>query len=457
VAVAVAAPLALLAADIAETVLIQVVGQLVAEVTSSVLAPELAQLQQAAWKLNPSQVLTPDQAAIAQVKGHLDQAQAQAEAQLSGIDAERFATLTQAAGNPPSAEFLLQLARRGIIPIADERGPESVSAEQGIRESFLHNKWITVLEEGQWQLPSLGSVIEARLRSYITPEEFNIWTHRLGLKDDASGLEFLAAGVPISPQEAYAAFHRGLIPLKGTGAGAVSLEQAFKESRIIDKYLDVWTALQAYIPPPRTVTALLREGSISQAEALTLFKYAGLSDELAAAYVRSASKQKTQATKELAKSDVLRLYAAKEITTEQATAMLGDLGYEPEEIGFELGYQDFKLVESQVANALTRLRSLYIGHKIDKPTTTNAIDSLGLDPKARDQLLAIWSQEAQANPVLLTAVEIANAAHLGLIAGADALSELQGRGYDARDAYILLVLHHVDLSGVSVPPGIALQ
>lgn len=447
---------ALLAIDIAETVLIQIVGQIVGSVVGSALAPELDAIRYASYALTPGTRLSPQEAAVAVVKGHLSQAEGEFEAEVAGISKSRFRLMTEAAGNPPPADFLLQMARRSIIPLEDDKGADSISAVQGIRESFLHNKWLGVLEQGQWQLPSLGAVIEARLRNFVTPDEFKKWHEKIGFQDDAAGLEFLAAGVPISPQEGYAAYHRGLIPFDSPDPNVPSLNQVFRESRMIDKYREVWVALQEYLPPPRTVTALLRAGTISEKVARDLFHKAGLSPEMADAYVANASHQKTQATKELAVSTVVDMFKAKELTREQATAFIVGRGYTAEDAGFLLDYAEFQLVKAQVDALVSRVRTFYVGHKINKQTAVDALGNVGMTPDVIAHLLAIWDQEAHASPVLLTAIQIANAAAKGWVPVADAYDELQGRGYDARDAYLVLLEHKADVTGLPAPPGVTL-
>lgn len=449
-----AAAAVVLAVDIAETVLIQIVGQIVAGVVGSALAPELDAVRYLSYTATPGTRLSPADAATAMVKGHAQQPFAESEALAAGVDKERFAILAAAAGNPPPADFLLQMARRGVIPLSDDKGAESISAFQGIRESFIHNKWLPVVSEGQWQLPSLGAVIEARLRNFIDPTEFKKWHEKLGLQDDAAGLEFLSAGVPISPQEGYAAYHRGLIPLDDPDPNKPSLQQVFRESRMIDKYREVWTALQAYIPPPRTVTALLRAGSIDEKTARLWFSWSGLPEEMITAYVADASHQKTAATKELAVSTVVGMYKAKELDRTQATDFITARGYTAEDAAFLLDYADFQLIQAQVDSLVSRVRTFYIGHKIAKQTAVDSLANVGMAADTIDALLTVWDQEAAASPVLLTAVQIADLAAQKWLDPNAAIAELQGRGYDERDAFAILVLHKVDMTGVPIPAGL---
>jgi hypothetical protein len=453
VAVAVAGgAAAVLAVDIAETVLIQVVGQLVAGVIGAALAPELDAIQAASWTLVPGRRLSPADAAVAQVKGHLAPAVAADEARASGIAGDRFAVLVAAAGNPPPSDYLLQLARRGIIPIADDKGAASTSAEQGIRESFLHDKWLSVLEEGQWQLPSLGAVIEARLRNFITPDQFNVWTHYLGYKSDAAGLEFLAAGVPLSPQEGYVAYHRGLIPLDSPDPNVPSLKQVFRESRIIDKYIDVWVDLQQYRPPPRTITALHRAGAINDAQALKAYKDEGLTDEWAAIYVATAHHERTAATKELTVAQLRTMYIDGALTRADFVARLEGLGFGGASAELEVGYADLVQQHALTAKATNRIGTLYVGRRISKDDALAALKGLKLANAQTDQLLQTWDLERAVSVKHLTPAQLAASVAAGWVDTAEALNELVAEGYGPRDAWILLAEHKVKDLGPAPPP-----
>lgn len=450
---AVAGAAALLAVDIAETVLIQIVGQLVSATLSSALAPEFLELQQLSFKLTNTRALDPSLSISAYVRGHRSADASKDDVGAYGYDAELWQAMADAAGNPLPAEVLLQAFRRGFIPKAG-LGSDSVSLEQGVRESDLKNKWLPVLERLQFLLPDPGTVTEARLRGYIAPTDFLDWMRKLGYDEQVAGFIFKAAGVPISPQEGYTAFHRGLIPKEDPNPDVPSLAQIFRESRINDKYLDVWLALQPYLPPPRTVTALLRAGSITVERARELFKFAGLPEDLAQAYIDNASHQKTQATKELAVGTVVNMYKAKELTRQQAEAFIVGRGYTAEDAAFLLDYADFQLVEAQVAALVSRVRTYYVGHKIPKQTAADALANVGMATEVINHLFAIWDQEAAASPVLLTPAQIANAAAKGWISAAAGWDELQGRGYDARDAFLFLLEHKVDVGGLAVPAGV---
>ena len=453
VAVAPAAAAAILAVDIAETVLIQIVGQLVSATLSSALAPEFLELQQESFRLTNTRALDPSLSVEAFVKGHRSAADSQNDVAAQGYSGDLWRVMAAATGQPPPLDFLTEAWRRGFID-KEGLGDEATTLQQGVYESLLKNKWFATLLRMQYRLADPGTLIEGWVRAVIPEATARAELQKAGFDTATQDLMHLAAGRPPSPQELQELYHRGLIDFDTVGPDALSLKQGFLETDLKDKWWPKWQHLGDYLPPPRTVTALIREGALSDAQGLDYFKKSGLSADLAAVYVAAAHHQKVAPDKALAKADVLHLYATREITAEQAARFLKLDGWNEANIGFLLGYEDFKNETKLVEQALARLRSLYIGHKIDKQKTLDAIDRLGVEPKARDQLLRFWQVDAEATPALLTAVQLATAAAKGWIPVQDAFDELQGRGFDPRDAMVVLLEHKADVKGLPIPAGI---
>src|SRR5207244_11611510 len=99
---AIIAGAAALEALIASEALTSLVMQLVGQVVSAALAPELTGLQEESYRLDPSLALSVADAVEAVIKGHLDHPGGAAEARLSGIDDRRFGILDDNAGDAPA-------------------------------------------------------------------------------------------------------------------------------------------------------------------------------------------------------------------------------------------------------------------------------------------------------------------------------------------------------------------
>jgi hypothetical protein len=449
-----AAAAALLAADIAETVLIQIVGQLVSSTIGAALAPELLELQQESFKLTNTRALDPPLSIDAYIRGYRTEAQSKDDVAASGFDGESWQAMANTAGQPLPLQLAFEAWRRGIIP---KSGPaDGVNLEQAIRESDLKNKYIGTVEALQYQLPPIGVVIEGWLRAQIDQAAALKYADQQGVTAEVATLMFKAAGRPFGPQELLQLYHRGLIPKSGRGGDTLSLEQGFLETDLKDKWLPLFEPLGDYIPPPRTITALLREGAITEQQAAAWFADHGLKPETVTAYVASAHHQRTAASKELAKADVLALYAAKLLTTAQATQFLEAEGYAAETVAYELEVADFREHNRQLSGVLGRIRSLYIAHKITKDAAMQALTDLGLEPSSRDAQLAAWAVAAQNNVAILTPAQIGGLVKLGWLAFDTGAGLLEGHGYSPNDAALFLVEHLKLAPGdPQAPPGLS--
>jgi hypothetical protein len=451
-----AAVAALLAADIAETVLIQLVGQLVSGVIGSALAPELLELQQESFKLTNTRALDPATSVEAFIKGHRTAAASKDDVGAAGYSGELWQAWVDTAGNPPGVGDLLTLLRRGVIP-EKSSGSEGVSYEQGVREGLTKNKWTEPLKKLMYQQPSPESALQALLEGQTDEKTARKLYAEWGGQVEYFDLMFNSQGSAPTPLEAAEMARRGIIPWNGHGAGVVSYEQAFLEGPWRNKWLDPMRSLAVYVPPPRTVTAMVREGAMTDATALKWFTAAGLDKETAASYLEAAHHQRTAATKELAKADILALLIDELIEEPAALAMLEGLGYAPETANFEIEIARFRAEHVLLNQTLTRLRTLYIAHKVDKQAALTALDALGLSPGARDKQLAYWDQARANNVTVLTAAQVGELVKLEWLSFSSGVDLLMGHGYSAADAQLYLLAHLKIPPGKDVPPGVTIS
>lgn len=417
-----------------------------------ILAPIVQAIQNETLNKLPDRPLSVADAVDAALRNHLSVTDAKQAAAESGVPGQDFDTLLSNAGEPPALEMLLEAFRRGVI--AGEGIDATVpSLVQGIRESRLNNKWIETILKLQWRLPDPGVVIEGWLRAQTTPEQAKAWLTQNGIPDDVQQLMLNAAGRPPSPGELSDMWHRGIIGEKGTGAAALTLEQGFYETDLKNKWLDPWIALQAYLPPPRTVTAMVREGALQDQEALDLFKKAGLDATLAGQYLAAAHAQKIAADKELTKSEILTMYENALMTAAQTTALLGSLGYNGDVAAALLAYADFHVLNTKIASAVNKLQALFVARKIDAQGVTNALGELGAPRERAGELLAIWTIERESQVKTLTAAQWADAVYYSLIDFDTGVNEIVGLGYPAFDAWALVALRlHGGGKAATVPP-----
>jgi len=413
-----------------------VVWQVAGQIINAALGPELAGLQEEVFKLNPSLQMSVADTVAAVVRGYLTEVEGATEASLSGIDAARFQIMVNAAGNPPAPAELLELWRRKVIPESGS-GAESVSVEQGIREGQTKNKWIGPLKALKTQLPSPDAALEALLEGQTDAATARDLYEQWGGDPRYFQLMFETRGSAPTPLEAATMARRGIIPWEGQGPAVTSFQQAFLEGPWRNKWLPAYRVLSEYLPPPRTVTALLRAGSIDEPTALKLFEEQGLRPELAQAYIADAKRQRTQPTQELARSTILSLFEEGRFTRAQAKTELLKRGELADVAEFELVEAEWRRAKTLDDHAIARLHTLYVGHKLDKAGVGSKLAELKLGKDQTDAMFAVWDVERAANVRALTPAQMLDLLLLG-VAEADVWQMLVNDGYTEQDAYYLI-------------------
>jgi hypothetical protein len=399
-------------------------------VINAATTPFIESLTDDMWSRSPLRPLTPAELADMSVRGIVTADYATTEAARSGIDATRFNYMVLDTGEPPAIEQMLQLYRRGLI--------DEAIMEKAIRESRVRDEWVPyVLEMGK-DLPTPVDALQALVEGQIdqaTAEDLYV---KLGGDDTYFTMLLNTRGEGPSPNEAATMAKRGLIAWDGIGPGVLSYEQAVKESRFRDKWTDAFKGLANYIPPPRTIGTLYTTGSITQEQALQLYSQAGLSPELAAAFLNSASSSKTAKHRDLAVSTIESLYAERAITQEQAMSYLTDLGYSSDEATFVLQVNDMKRYERFVSTAISAVHTEYTSHKIDRGTASATLDALQLASTERDSLLNLWTIERGAKVRVLTEAQVHKAVTDGIWDVPTGTAALVQMGYSESDAGVLL-------------------
>lgn len=413
------------------------VWNVAAAFVNAALEPELELLSREVNKALPSTPLTAAQLADMVVRNIVEHATAESYARESGIAPVDFTRMVQSAGEAPSPQELLMAHRRGLIPI-DGTGPDAVSVRQGIAEGRTYNKYFAMLA-GLAEVPlSVADAVDAVVESQI---DYAAGEH-IAYVNGISAADFKilvdTRGNPPSPSELNVLLRRKLIPLEGTGPDVLSVQQGIAEGATKNKWWRMLASLSDYIPPPRTVTAMVREGSLTDAQALVFYEASGLGEELAAAYLTSAHHQKTQTHRDLALSQILTLYKDRIIDAAAARAFMTALRWNDTDQTFLLDLADFEVEQTRTRTAIAKVHSLYVAHKIDATIATTTLDGLGVPPAGRDSMLSTWNLERAANTPTLTRAEIVDAVFFGIIDIPTGIERLGQLGWSAEDAFILI-------------------
>jgi len=409
------------------------IWQVGAQVIGAALGPYLNALTAQVNAATPLAVLSPEAAADAVLRNVWPASRARDEANMGGLNDERFDVLARLAGNAPDPTSLAVALRRKLI------GPDRYL--EGVRQGRLRDEWAETVKALAVQEPSPVSALEAYLEGQTDEATARDLFARWGGDPQWFDLLYNTQGQAPTPVQALELANRGIIPWSGSGAGVVSFEQAFLEGPWRNKWLPAFRALGEYLPPPRTVTAMYNEGSIGRARAIELLTKQGLAADLAAAYISSGSSQKTAPTKDLAQTTVLALYRDRLIDRAAAADFLGSLGYDATEADYVLQIVDLEVAQRFLSSAVGRVRTLYVGHKIGRAQVSATLAQLGVSPENVTDLLGIWDLEEAANVRALTPSEVAAAFKLELLDQATAQDRLVQLGYQPYDAWLYLSIH----------------
>jgi hypothetical protein len=407
-----------------------VLYNVVSALIGSALSPYLQALTNQVNQASPLVPLSPGELAEAVLRNVMEPGQAAAEARFAGLNAERFAVLSRLAGNAPPPEAMAVALRRKLV--------NQGRYLEGIRQGRLRDEWAELIKELAVQEPGPAAPLQALLQGQLPEGRARELYERFGGAPEHFDWLFDTEGQAPTPTQALELANRGIIPWSGSGPDATTYEQAFLEGPWRNKWLGPFRALGEYLPPPRTVTAMYREGSLSRERAAELLSKQGLAPDMVAAYLSSGSEQKTADTKTLAQSTVLALYRDRLIGRPDASAMLQALRYGPEEADFILQVADVEVAQRFLNSAVGRVRTLYVGHRIDRTRASSTLAQLQIPAEQIGDLVGIWDYERAANVRALTPAQVAAAFREGILDQSAAMTELTELGYLPHDAWLYL-------------------
>jgi len=407
------------------------------ELLNSALEPSLRDINKFVESKYVSQILSPEQLADMVVRGHIEQGTAEGEAAQSGISGERFRRLVANAAGPPGPGELAEALRRGFIP-RDSGNDAAPGYLQGIRQGRLGNMWADVIEQLDTRQPGPESAVDADVRGMVTHDQAPDLFKRLGGDPSLYDLLYNLAGAGPTPVEAGVLANRGIIGWDGLGPDQTTFQQAVAESRYKNKWLNAYRELAQYRPPPRTITAMLREGSIDEATATQLLKNYGVPDAALPSYLLKTVNDGVQKAKNLTEAEIIRLYTERAITADECTTYLQHIGYSAADTQVIIAGADLDYQSKLSSATVTAVKSLYLHRHIDRNRATTMLDEVGAKADYRDGLLTLWDLEITAGVRSLTVKQICDYQAVGLLTADQALTKLKESGYSDEDAGLIL-------------------
>lgn len=423
-----------------------VAGQLITwnvlgQILAAVLAPELELLSREVNKILPATPLSPEQLADMVVRNIVEAGAAQSYASESGVNGADFQRLVHSAGEAPSPQELIMALRRGVIP-HDGTGPDSTSFEQGIAESRLYNKWRSVIEAIAHLPLSVADAVDAVVKGHIDYATGEHYAFLNGV--DATEFKILEGtrGNPPSPSELATLLKRGLIPLDGTGPDAVTFQQGIFEGASLNKWWEFYARLADYIPPPRTVTTLVHDGAITDAEALAFFQASGLSEELAAKFLDSAHRQRTAAHRTIVSGELRtvarRGYADGHLTEVQFRDLLKQASLAPEAIDQEVIAANLAKTYGRHTFSVSQIKKQRQSGLIDDAQALVRLVAAGWSEEDAQAQIDEWNAEAKVGRTGFTESRVLAYLKAGILTSVEAYNLLTGMGIKSSNATFLV-------------------
>lgn len=400
---------------------------------SAALAPAVSGLQQVAWDAAPVMPLTPQELAVAVLKGWVDQGDAAGEARKFGIDPDRFGVLVASNGEPPGPQELMQALRRGII--------DDGRFALGIRESRVRPEWIDVLYALRYSPVPVGEVLSAAVQGHLSQAEA---AHRIdvaGLNPEDFDWLYQTHGRPPGIEMLIQLWHRGAITED-------VVRQAIRESDVKDKYIDAIIAGGRHLMPERTVVSAIRQGVFTPQQGIEHLLELGFNADDAASLASEAKSTRTLAQKELSLSMIEQLYVEHLIPRATAAQMITALRYDAADTEFILSLADHARHFRMQQAAIGRVHTRYVSHKITRADASTALDKIGMDAAGRDDALTLWDYEREANTPSLSLSQLQGAIRRKVISFDRFRSGVLALGYAETD---LLPLYSEAFPPTSAP------
>jgi hypothetical protein len=379
------------------------------------IIPQLLRLETA--------VPSPPDLADMVVRGIKSEPDAAVVAHESGVTATDFHDLTLLTGQPPGLEQMLEGYRRGFI--------DTATLERGIRESRYRNEWIPLLKALRYSPISVADAVNAVVQNHITAQEGEAFAQQNGLEPGQFTILQETAGEPLSRTEMEELYNRGLVTQE-------QVNQALRESRVKDKYIDLAFQLHRRVIPIFTLERAITAGAVDHATAVKIAMESGYNQRDAEIITSSGSSAKIDPYKKEVVTAVATAYGDNTIPEADAIQLIESMGFAKTEAMFIIQAEDFKREARIVSQVSTAVRSKYISRKISRTQASNDMDAIGIPAPNRDFLLSLWDIELEANTRQLTEAQVVKAVKLQLITPAEGNTRLVNMGYSSADADLLI-------------------
>lgn len=368
-------------------------------------------------------LLSPEVLANLRQQGFINPDRQHAESAQQGVNAERADLLFDVAGLPPGIETGLTMLRRGIITPA-------VFA-QIVAEGHTKTKYTDELLQLQFQPMSVAIAAQGVLRERMTPAAGRAVAAQWGVSAATFDQIVENSGRPPGIQQATTLVNRGIFT-------EADFREVVARSNVRTEYADALLNLRVHYPPLFQLKRMVAAKDITPTTALDWLHKQGYLQPEWTQVVASWASETTQQEKELTKSEIVTLYEGRFMPPDVARTELTSLGYDTNEVGEILHLADARRIITFLNAALTKVRNQFVAHRIDESRALQELDAIGISSDARDDAIALWKIQRDANVQPVTRSEILRAMKQGAIGTQTAYDMLINIGVPDQSARILI-------------------
>lgn len=367
--------------------------------------------------------LSPADLADMVVRGIKTQAEGERVAAESGVSSADFTALVEDTGEPLALMQLLEAYRRGFIDIA--------RLQRGIRQSRIRNEWIDVATKLRYEPISVADAVNAVVQDQLSSADGRRYAEQNGLEPGGFDILTKTAGEPLSRTEMEQLYNRGLV-------SQAEVEQALRESRLKNKYVNDAFQLHRRLVEPRTLHMALKSGAVTHAEAVRIAMESGYTRADAEIVVSAGSSDALSAFKGKTISAIETMYEDNLLPESEAKSLIEGQGYTATQADYILKAAEFRRMAHAVTQVVQAVKSKYLQHHITRQQATGYLDAAGIPATQRDYLIKLWNIERDASTRALTPAQVVKAVHKQLITERQGRERLTAMGYNAADADLLL-------------------
>lgn len=304
------------------------------------------------------------------------------EAAGSGVTQERLQVMANLAGLPPGPEALLTMWNRQLI--------DESSVDAGIREGHMKTKWAGAFKRMRWAVLSAQDYASAHLRQWVDQEQMYEGGALTGHTKDQMDLLFLNRGRPASPTQMWRAWARGVIGPRGVPTDYADHAKAIAISDIRPEYAEMLWGIRFNYPTLFQLNRLVQAGAIDVATGAD--------------------------------------WAHKSLYAPEVVTALTDYWSQPAQ----------GTTSSWPGRAATQLwtatHRAYIKGDLPDDLARSTLGFIPVRGADLDAVMLLWDAERSVTRADLTPAEIRREYRKGVITQAEAMAELEARGYTLDDA-----------------------